>query len=198
MGAKKKKGGKGKKGKGGGGDESGGALTPADEAKLFQNTIVSLEKQLAERTEDTCQAIAERRDLQRRVEEMKDIYDDEQTAKQDISRQMTRQYKQMQEQYIAQINHLNNTIQECKDQLETERVEREEMEKLHMAEVDRKDTEIDKLKAKMEDMAAEFSEMLQETLRKMQERIELSAGPYNTEDAVQVQRRMQPLDDFKI
>jgi len=35
-------------------------------------------------------------------------------------------------------------------------------------------------------MAVEFSEMLQDTLRKMQERIELTPAPYTTDDNAHV------------
>jgi len=59
----------------------------------------------------------------------------------------------------------------------------------------RRDDEIERMKVKMEDMAAEFGDMLAETLRKMGERVELSAGTWEGEAAsgVPIIRRMEEI-----
>jgi len=56
----------------------------------------------------------------------------------------------------------------------------------------RKDEEIERMKVKMEDMAAEFGDMLAETLRKMGERVELSAATWEGDSGgVPIIRRME-------
>jgi hypothetical protein len=59
--------------------------------------------------------------------------------------------------------------------------------------ISRRDEEIERMKVKMEDMAAEFGDMLAETLRKMGERVELSAATWEGEasSGVPIIRRME-------
>ncbi|RYG48697.1 hypothetical protein EON67_07340 [archaeon] len=59
--------------------------------------------------------------------------------------------------------------------------------------IGRKEEEIERMKVKMEDMAAEFGDMLAETLRKMGERVELSASTWEGEatSGVPIIRRME-------
>ena len=159
--------------------------------------LASLRGQLAERTEEAREAGSGRRALQRTVDEMKRSFQEQQRASSDISQQMTRQYKQMQERYVAEVSELSDAVRACEARLGEARAERERLEKLHEAELQRKDGEIAALRAKEEDAAAEFSEMLRETLRALQQRIEMSPAPSNAEDAVHAVRRQAPRQDLK-
>ena len=49
--------------------------------------------------------------------------------------------------------------------------------------------ELEKMKAKMEQMADEFGHMLEETLRRMSEKIEVSAAKWESEASVPAMRR---------
>lgn len=65
------------------------------------------------------QAMKARRELQERVEQLKGDFDEEQKGTFEITANMTRQYKAMQEQLLNEINKLENTINELKDKLGT-------------------------------------------------------------------------------
>ena len=58
-----------------------------------------------------------RRELQERVEHLKGDFEEEQKATFEITANMTRQYKAMQEQLLNEINKLESTIDELKDKL---------------------------------------------------------------------------------
>ncbi len=58
---------------------------------------------LAERTEDTSKAIAAKRELRARVEEISKDYEEEKKLTFDITQDMTRQYKGMQEELLNRV-----------------------------------------------------------------------------------------------
>lgn len=171
-----KKGGKAKKGaKKDEGPEEGAPLTPEDEAKMYLATCQSLQMQLADRTEAMNKAQEDKRTLDEKVSKIQEDFAEEQKTAFEITRDMTRQYKGMQEQLVERITQLSTTVQDLQDKLEDAEA--------HLARTIRekddviasKDEEISQMKAKMEDMAREFGGMLKETLDKMRERIELSS-----------------------
>jgi uncharacterized protein YhaN len=110
----------------------------------------------------------------------------------EITQDMTRQYKAMQEELLARINKLEETIQDLNDRLAEADIRQERVLKDKNSIISMKDNEISDLKAKMDDMAEEFGEMLRETLEKMRERIEISSNNYEGAD-VQIQQRMEEL-----
>ena len=173
MGPKKKE----KKEKGGGGDA--GELTDEARLKFFQLTCQSLQVQLAERTEESSKALAEKRELSSRVQQINDDFEEERKATFEITQDMTRQYKGMQEELLSRINTLEETVQQLNDQLADADIRQERLLKDKNAIIQMKDDEIAELKNKMDDMAEEFGEMLRETLEKMRERIEVSSGSFD-------------------
>ena len=189
-----KKGGKGKgKGKGpGDGPEDGAPLTPQEEAAMHEAMCKALKMQLADRTEDVSQSLAEKRRLEGEVEKIKKDFEEEQKSAFEITRDMTRQYKGMQEQLVDRITQLSVTVQELQDKLEEAEQKLEETVREKDRVIAAKDDDITLLKSKMEDMAQEFGGMLKETLDKMRERIELSSTNFDMEaSGVPVQRQME-------
>lgn len=71
----------------------------------------------AERTDSAVTSIKAKRELQERVEQLKKDFDDERRDTFEITADMTRQYKAMQEELLNKINSLENTISELKDRL---------------------------------------------------------------------------------
>jgi chromosome segregation ATPase len=185
-----KKGGK-KKDAGGGGEE-GGELDAETKAKMFMMTCQSLQLQLAERTEMSSKAMAEKRELQKRVEQMSNDFEEEQQRSYEITQDMTRQYKGMQEELLGRINQLENTVQELNDQLSDGEAKNDRLMKDKNKIIEMKDQEIADLKSKMDDMAEEFGEMLRETLDKMRERIEISSGNFDAPD-MPIRQKMEEL-----
>ena len=103
--------------KGGDNPELGGELDAETKAKLFMLTCQSLQVQLADRTEESSKAIAAKRELQSRVNQIAQDYEEEKKVSFEIIQDMTRQYKGMQEELLSRINKLEETVQELNDQL---------------------------------------------------------------------------------
>ena len=135
--------------------------------------------QLAERTEESSKALAEKRELAARVQQINDDFEEERKSTFEITQDMTRQYKGMQEELLSRINTLEETVQQLNDQLADADIRQERLLKDKNAIIQMKDDEIAELKNKMDDMAEEFGEMLRETLEKMRERIEVSSGSFD-------------------
>lgn len=172
--------------------EAGGELTPEEKAKLFMLTCQSLQVQLAERSEEASKAMASKREYQSRVEQISKDFAEEQRQTFEITQDMTRQYKGMQEELLTQINRLEETIQDLNDRLAEADVRQERVLKDKNNIIEMKDQEIADLKSKMDEMAEEFGEMLRETLEKMRERIEISSNNYEGADLL-IQQRMEEL-----
>lgn len=60
---------------------------------------------LAERTEEASKAMASRRELQRRMEEISRDFEEEQKLTFEIRQDMTRQYKGMQEELLSRVRN---------------------------------------------------------------------------------------------
>lgn len=160
MGPKKAPAGKKKEGN----PENGGELTAEEKAKLFMLTCQSLQVQLckcrsllsigqlvdwsiiihifaAERSEEASKALAAKREYKGRIEQIQRDFEEEQKQTFEITQDMTRQYKGMQEELLTrvwrfvsfhgchgdwqplllsitrQINKLEDTIQDLNDRL---------------------------------------------------------------------------------
>ncbi|KAG5176735.1 hypothetical protein JKP88DRAFT_202931 [Tribonema minus] len=108
-----------------------------------------------------------------------------------ITRDMTRQYKGMQEELLNRINQLEGVIQALQDSLENARMDVIKVTREKDATIEAKDKELAMMRLKMEDMAQEFGDMLKETLDRMRERIEVNSAGFEPEDPVPLQRRME-------
>ena len=187
-----KKGGKDKKDKGK--DKGGEASAEMTEKELLQQAqlrIESLEQQLVWREEKTQTALAGQKELQERITHYHADFEREKEDIFEISADMTRQYKGMQEELIAQVNKLQQTIAEQKDELERSQLQLEEVRRQMAVELALKDAEIKEQKDKMEDMAVEFGEMLKETLDKMSEKIEITNQGWEDGAGSDISRRLQ-------
>ena len=155
-----KKGGKDKKGDKG--KKDGDASAEMTEKELLEQAMLrieSLEQQLVWREEKTQTALAGQKELQERITHYHADFEREKEEIFDISADMTRQYKGMQEELIAQVNKLQQTIAEQKDELERSQLQLEEVRRQMAVELALKDAEIKEQKDKMEDMAVEFGEV---------------------------------------
>lgn len=151
----------------------------------------ALRRQLAERTDTATAALKARRELQERVEQLKRDFDEEKDGTFEITADMTRQYKAMQEELLGRINQLESTINDLKDKLEESKVTLERTIKDKDEIIASKEDEIAQLKSKMEEMATEFGEMLNETLKKMADRIEISNSKWEGDTGIPVIRKME-------
>lgn len=187
-----KKGGKGGKDKGK--DKAGEASAEMTEKELLEQAklrIESLEQQLVWREEKLQNSLQAQRELQDRVAAYHQDFERERGDIFDISADMTRQYKGMQEELIKQINKLEQTVAERDDQLEKLQAALEEVRRQMTVELALKDNEIEGQKQKMEDMAMEFGEMLKETLDKMSEKIEITNQGWEAGMGDSIARRLE-------
>ena len=181
-----------KKKGGDGGGEAGGELTPEEKAKMFMLTCQALQVQLGERSEEASKALAAKREYQGRITQIEKDFQEEQRMTFEITQDMTRQYKGMQEDLLTRINKLEQTILDLNDRIAESDIRQERIMKDKNEVIRMKDEEIARLNMKMDDMAEEFGEMLRETLEKMRERIEISSNNYDGSD-VMIQQRMEEL-----
>lgn len=181
-----------KKKKDKGGPEDGGPLDLETQIKLLQYRCNSLEVQLAERTEDASKAHIEKRDIQRKLEQVTEDYEQEKKSCFEITQVMTRDYKGMQVELLDRIQKLEDTIIQLREKLANSDAIQERIIKEKDAEIQRKNDEILDLNTKMDDMAEEFSQMLKETLDKMKDRIEVTSGNFDINDMA-INKRMDEL-----
>jgi len=175
---KKKKGGKKK------GDEGGaGELTPEEIQEMAKLRIQFLERELMLKKEESTEAIHAKNELRERVKEFHDEFEREKLRTLDITADMTRQYKAMQERFILEVNTLHNNITDLQDQLRTSEKNLERHIEESKQKLDQKDQVIQEQSHKMEEMAAEFGKMLEDTLKKMTDRIEVSSKNYEDDPA---------------
>uniref|UniRef100_A0A6U2MRJ1 Dynein regulatory complex protein 12 n=1 Tax=Leptocylindrus danicus TaxID=163516 RepID=A0A6U2MRJ1_9STRA len=173
----KKKGEKAKKAKKGkqDGTEGMGFALPEDQIKHLQCINKSLEMQLAYRSEATINATEDAKTWMEKANiEAKKCKEEKQLTL-DLTRDMTRQYKSMEDQLLNKINERENTIQDLTDKVA-------EMEQGHNRTIQQKDetisnknNEIAAMKNKMEELGERFAEMLRDLTRQMSRKIELNS-----------------------
>ena len=78
-----------------------------------------------------------------------------QAATFDITADMTRQYKAMQEELLGKINELQNTVNDLKDELADARVTLEDTKREHERQLKEKDDVNEAPRLKMNEMAEE-------------------------------------------
>ncbi|KAJ1629879.1 hypothetical protein T492DRAFT_629254 [Pavlovales sp. CCMP2436] len=178
-----------------GGTEGDAELTTADLLNRAALRIESLERQLMWREEKMMEAVRAQKELRERVVQYDDDFKREKEEIFDITADMTRQYKGMQEELMRKINSLESTINTQRDELELARLAHEETRKQKDQVIALKDAEIAEQKQKMEEMAIEFGEMLKETLDKMGERIEVTSSSWELDAGAPIMNRLQ---EFKL
>lgn len=147
------------------------------------------------REERMMQAISAQKELRERVLEYHADFTKEKDEVFDITADMTRQYKGMQEELMRKISSLESTINTQRNELELARIAHEETRKAKDQVIALKEAEIAEQKQRMEEMAIEFGEMLKETLDKMGERIEVTSSSWEKDASAPIMNRLQ---EFKL
>lgn len=91
-----------------GNPENGGDLTQEMQSKMFMLTCQSLQLQLAERSEESSRALLAKRELQSRVDQITRDFEEEEKQTFEITQDMTRQYKGMQEELLGRVSFRND------------------------------------------------------------------------------------------
>lgn len=128
--------------------------------------------------------------MQQSLDEATEKYKREREMSIVLSRDMSRQYKGMQEELLTKINARETKIQELTDELNST-IRRYKGELDDKDEIIRdKNAYIAKLQEKMEGLCIHFAKMLQEALAQMKERINAQSSSYDVTN-VPIQQRME-------
>jgi len=182
---------RGKGGKKGSGD--GVELTAEEQLQLFQAENAALKRAVAERQEEATIAIAEKKDLHAKLCELKRDFEDEQKSTFQVTEDLNRQKKHMQDELLQRIGALESTITELKSKLSEANSTIDVMKKKQEDVLVQKNDEIAEQKQRMQDMAKEFQSMLKETLAKMGEKIDVSSSRWDApsdHNVYQVQQKL--------
>ncbi|KAL0211006.1 hypothetical protein P9112_009304 [Eukaryota sp. TZLM1-RC] len=175
-GKKGSKGGKGKKGKAKAKSSSAedvpiGEMTDAQKLVQATSQIQSLQKLLALKTEQANKAIAAQNDLRAQLLAYHADFEKQQEDRFDVTSNMTRQYKSLQDELISHLNRVQTEAADLRDQLEVQKIDFDNTIKQKEAAIEQKDAEIAELKKQIDNMHVEFEEMLQETLAHMSQKL---------------------------
>ena len=167
--------GKGKKAKGKGAGEDGAEITPERKVQFLESEKLALTRELGHYKQQAREAVSRKKELEENIGELKDELATAEDVKLQIVKDMTRQYKSMQDNLMNQVNEAHDTIEKLKKELSASAQNMNQSQRDFQHVIEQKDATIRDQNRKMEDMANEFAEMLKETLEKMRQRIEVSS-----------------------
>merc|ERR1711904_136321 len=115
----------------------------------------------------------------RRIAELDKGFKDEHEKSLEVTGEMSRQYREMQDSFNERIEDLQQQVASSKQEIEGVQrdIERTRVEKDEI--IRQKEEQIRSLTLKMETMAFEFADMLKETLDKMSQRIEVTHSSWD-------------------
>ncbi len=149
---------------------------PGDKIKYLEGKTKSLELQLAHRVESCASATEEYESMKQSLGEMLHKYEAEKEKTAGLTRDMTRQYKGMQDDLLNKINSREKMIQELTDTLSSTKAQ-------HLAEIEEKDIIIQakadhviRLNDKMDEICEDFSATLKAVIDQLKERIEVQGA----------------------
>jgi len=167
-----------------------GITLPENQIKYLQAQNQALEMQLADRSEMAANVSARYELMKESLRELSDKYAKEKQAGMDITQDMTRQYKGMQDDLLKKINARERTIQDLRDAIEVQRREFDRSLKSKDDEIEFKNSQIERMRQEMETLGTNFAQMLAKSLAHLKERVEMQAANYN-EHAIPIQQRME-------
>ena len=175
---------------------NGMALVPEDQVKQLLIQIKALELELAQRTEISSNSTRHAQSWEDKYREMSSKYQEEHELKLAITRDMTRQYKMMQEELIQKLSNKERTIQGLVDNTQNMKIR-------HEADLEKKENDLrcinttnEQLRDELHELHQNFSIMLSNTLENLLQRINpqrfLKDQPEN--DALSERMRKMYLD----
>lgn len=166
---------------------------PEHKIKYLEGQTQSFQIQLAHRSELVANASSRFESMRISLAEMTERYEKEKQATIDMTRDMTRQYKGMQDDLLNKINAKEKTIQELTDSLNINEKENKRILEAKDVILKGKEDYIRCMKDKMEELCGNFAGMLTDSLEQMKIRIEVQSANYN-ETSIPIQQRMEELN----
>lgn len=151
----------------------------ARENFFMEKKLEVLQYRLMMKDEEIANSLRAGESLTKRIQELDRGFREEHEKSLDVTGEMSRQYREMQDSFNERIEDLQEQVQESKRDIEAVQREIERTRAEKDEEIRRKDEEIRALTLKMETMAFEFADMLKETLDKMSQRIEVTHSSWD-------------------
>ena len=167
-----------------------GIASAEDKIKRLQSQTQALEMQLAYRSEVTANASEDCRLMREKLSKTQKKYEDAKLETDELTQDMTRQYKGMQDDLLNKINERERIIQSLSDEKKMLIEEHEINLKSKEDIITKKNLEIEQWKLKLEELSETFGRMLSDVLGRMNERLEVHSARKN-EDAVPIQHKME-------
>jgi hypothetical protein len=115
----------------------------------------------------------------------------------DVTCDMTRQYKSMQQEKDLRVSELQSEIQANLSTILNREQQFADILKEKEERLREKDDEVKELKKKIEEMSQEFSRMLKETLDQMQEKIEMVNRTWEEELVTPAAKKLEEINPIK-
>jgi len=146
---------------------------------FMQKKLEVLQYRLMMKDEQIAASKSAEDEQRRRISELDKGFKDEHEKSLEVTGEMSRQYREMQDSFNERIEDLQQQVAQSKQEIEgvQREIERTRVEKDEI--IRKKDEEIRSLTLKMETMAFEFADMLKETLDKMSQRIEVTHSSWD-------------------
>jgi chromosome segregation ATPase len=135
---------------------------PEDRIKHLESQTQALEMQLAYRSEDTANTVAECDAIREELADATQKYESERKMSIDVARSMTRQYKGMQEDLLNKINDRERCIEALKDELETLKAAHKKQIADKDDVIQQKDANAAKKRVEVENLCRHFANLIAE------------------------------------
>ncbi|TPX38219.1 hypothetical protein SmJEL517_g00209 [Synchytrium microbalum] len=152
-------------------------------AKALQD-VELLTKELEIRNATNATLKADLSDSKKRIVSLEEQVELKNQDRIDLSSDMSRAFRNMQQQKDEQIKSLESQVSELLSKLETLQKTYNEMMKKHETSTFEKETTIEDQNAKMSYMSAQFEAMLNETLGKITKKLEVVSARWQEGDSV--------------
>ncbi|KAL0234392.1 hypothetical protein PCE1_001428 [Barthelona sp. PCE] len=176
---------KGKKGKKKKNEKKSDPNSEVEKLRMANSRIEALERMVSLKTDLANRAVLGQNTLRQNLSSYQQDFVKERQDRYDITSNMTRQFKSLQEELIEHLNRSQEEVLSLKDQLELERREKMEMLEEKDEIIKTKDDEIEVLKAKIAALHTEFSEMLKDTLDLMGSRLAEATNAFSVSTALE-------------
>ena len=154
-------------------DGSSGFATLEDKMKHLESINKSLEMQLAYQSEKTSSAMTECRSMHSKMVEEKSMSEENRKLTLDLARDMTRQYKAMEEQLLSRINDRENVLQDTVDEFAKARAIFKTELQHKQDQIKSRDNEISILKNNIDRMNDDFVSLLKNLGKNLLDMVDL-------------------------
>ena len=166
-----------------------GIALPEEKIQYLESQIQALQIQLSHRSETPSNSFSKCDSMHKTLIEATQKYDEEKQLSLDLTQNMTRQYKGMQDNLLNKINSCERVIEDLRVAAEVQSKEYEQKVNGKEGIIQERNQAIRLLEKKTESLCFDFAKMLSDAVNQMKERIEVHSL-YNNQ-AVPIQHRME-------